>query len=187
MIKKKVIGLTIFFLFMIFSNKFDLQVLGQPFSIASVNSTGGSSGLPSPAGNMETDSPSPTDKNGRSSFSNHSSQIIDIYITTNRPNYIIGQPIQIFVWVFDNSYQNGRENINIEVSKDGKSIFNNTILFKKNELITISGPNTDSEGIYKITAKSILGKNNESWITFKVVSLFNSVTFYFIYLATAFS
>src|SRR5207247_519863 len=80
-----------------------------------------------------------------------------------------------------------KANVNIGVTNGDNSIYNTTVLVSKNVLQTIPGPNTDSEGIYKITAKTeIKGSQEVAWITIKVSSLFNSIPVYFGYLAVAF-
>ena len=61
------------------------------------------------------------------------------------------------------------------------------MLADKNKLKTISGPNTDAEGTYKIVAKTNLNGNQQvSSIFIQVVDLFKSAPLYFVYLAIAF-
>lgn len=110
-----------------------------------------------------------------------------LYMITNRPNYIIGQQIQIFIWVFDEQLINCKANVNVEVQRGTESVYNTTVLLDKNIRQTVSGPNTDSEGIYKIIAKSRLsGSQQVASITIKVTDLFKSVPAFFVYLAIVF-
>jgi hypothetical protein len=110
-----------------------------------------------------------------------------IYIITNRPNYIIGQQIQIFLWVFDEELIHRKANVNVQALRGTELIYNTTVLLDKNVRQTISGPNTDSEGIYKIIAKTRQNAGQQTAsITIKVTDLFKSVPAFFVYLAIVF-
>jgi hypothetical protein len=89
-----------------------------------------------------------------------------IYLATNRPNYIIGQQIQIYAYAFGNANRGNDTKIDLEVTNEKASIYEVTLVIPKNKLQIISGPNTESSGIYNITASTTSTEEKESVVEF---------------------
>jgi hypothetical protein len=127
----------------------------------------------------------PLDFTAPSSSENYSSTKSAIYVMTNRPNYIIGQQIQIFVWIYDPT--SNQTDLNIEAKHDDRTIYSSAALVPTNKRQDLTGPNTDSEGIYNITVRTTVGSTDQvAWVTIKVTSLFTSVPSFFLYISMVF-
>lgn len=94
------------------------------------------------------------------------------------------------VWVQTGNANQANQTIadvNLQAKLSGKTVYSTTALIPTNVEQGLTGPNTDSEGIYNITATTSLGgKDQTAWITIKVTNLFNSTPIYFLYLSIGF-
>lgn len=108
-----------------------------------------------------------------------------VVLWTNRPNYVVGQEVQIWAKIFDEQ-QPDKAQLNIEVT-NGELLYNVSLLAPKNRSVAITGLNTQSEGIYKINATAIINGNQETAQTnIRIDSMFRTLPAFFIYLTIGF-
>ena len=83
-----------------------------------------------------------------------------VVVWTNRPNYVIGQEVQIFVHIFDEKPPD-KAQLNIEVT-NAQLLYNISLLAPKNTFTLINGLNTQSQGTYNIKATVVFNGKEET-------------------------
>lgn len=120
--------------------------------------------------------------NNETEFSQQSA----ITILPHRGNYVVGQQVFFFIKVYDGS-SSELAKVNLEVSKDNKSVYETTLLLPNQNQSPTAGPSLLSSGTYLVNATILGNKTNDSAITYiAVADLFLSTPLYFLYLMLAF-
>jgi hypothetical protein len=126
-----------------------------------------------------------TENEGPGTNLNLTNNAIGVDVWTNRPNYVIGQEVQIFVLI--TSEQNlDKALLSFEITND-RWTYNTSSVVPINSQVSSSGLNTQSEGIYEINVTAFVdGRQESAQTSIRVDSMFNTLPAFFIYLTIGF-